>query len=130
MTPLSLMRYALQLDVLERDSQLGDAAALALLRREFALALNAAHFSRLSAGDIAVEVLSRAIPQDGVARYTVALELEERTPQMTHEQAAELVSRELQHALNGSHFMRISGEDFPATLVSRAPVATPVKLPA
>jgi EAL domain-containing protein (putative c-di-GMP-specific phosphodiesterase class I) len=124
MTNPSLTRYVLQLDVLERNSTLSDSAAVALLRSEFALALNASYFSML--GDhIAVDVLSREIPQDGVARYTVVLELDERTP-MTDEQAAELVCRECHRAQNASHFMRISSEDFCAKLLARDIAATPV----
>jgi EAL domain-containing protein (putative c-di-GMP-specific phosphodiesterase class I) len=124
MTNPSLTRYVLQLDVLERNSTLSDAAAVALLRSEFALAINASHFSQLSDA-IAVDVLSREIPQDGVARYTVLLDLEERTP-MTDEQAAELVCRECHRAQNASHFMRISTEDFCAKLVARDVAAAPV----
>ena len=126
MTNPSLTRYVLQLDVLERDSDLSDPAAAALLRSEFALAVNASYFGLLSDDYFALEVLSREIPQDGVARYTVVLELEERTPRMTDEQAAELVRREFQRALNASHFRRLSGEDFRAELVVREVAAAPV----
>jgi EAL domain-containing protein (putative c-di-GMP-specific phosphodiesterase class I) len=119
-------RYELQLDVLERNGALSDYAAAKLLRSEFALALNASHFSLLSDGDIAVDVRSREIPQDGVARYTVVLELDERTPAMTDEQAAELVCREFRRALNASHFMRISDEDFCAKLIVRELAAAPI----
>lgn len=125
MTNPSLTRYVLQLDLLERDRALSDAAAIDLLRSEFVLALNASYFSLLGVEDIAVDVRSRECPQDGVARYGVVLELEERTPDMTDEQAAELVSREFQRALNGGHFIRVSAEDFPARLVARE-VAAPV----
>ncbi len=123
MTNSSLTRYVLQLDVLERNGALSDAAAAALLRREFVLAFNASYFALLGRGDIAVDVRSRETPQDGVARYTVVLELEERRPRMTDEQAAELVSREFQRALNGGHFLRISGEDFAAQLTARKAAA-------
>lgn len=125
MTNSSLTRYVLQIDLLERDGSLDDAAAIDLLRSEFVLALNASHFSGLGVEDIAVDVRSRECPQDDVARYSVVLELEERTPHMTDEQAAELVSREFQRALNGGHFIRVSAEDFPARLVARE-VAAPV----
>ena len=122
MTTSPPTRYELQLDLLERNSALSDSAAVALLRSEFALALNASYFGRLGDG-IVVDVLSREIPQDGVARYNVVLELNERTPTMTDEQAAELVCREFRSALNASHFMRISGADFCAKLVVRELVA-------
>lgn len=128
MTNPSLTRYELQLDVLERDVHLADRAANSLLASEFALALNASHFSGLSRGDIAVDVRSREIPQDGVSRYIVALVLEERTPQMTDEQATELVRREFQRALNASYFLRISAADFRPTLVSRTLVVAAVAL--
>lgn len=126
MTSPSLTRYVLQLDVLERDSALSDPAAAALLRSEFALAINASYFGLLSHDDFGVDVMAREVPQDGVARYTVVVELEERIPNMTDEQAAELVTREFQRAQNASHFMRVSGEDFRAELVARDELAAPV----
>jgi hypothetical protein len=126
MTNPPLTRYVLQLDVLERDSDLSDPAAAALLRSEFALAVNASYFGLLSDDDFAIDVRSREIPQDGVARYTVVLELEERTPRMTDEQAAELVRREFARALNASHFRRLSNEDFRAELVVREVAAASV----
>ncbi len=117
-------RYRIELDVLERDGAVGEGRALALLRSEFSLALNASYFSRLSAHEIYVKVRSRETPQEGVARYVVDLELFELTSDMTDEQADELVRREFQHALNASHFWRICREDFRATLVSRERVET------
>lgn len=120
-------RYELQLDVLERNGDLSDSAATALLRSEFARAINASYFALLSYDRVAVDVLSRETPQDGVARYGVVLDFDERTPNMTDEQAAELVSREFQRAQNASHFMRISRESFRAELVARdATAAAPV----
>ena len=124
MTNPSLTRYVLQLDVLERNHTLSDAVAVSLLRSEFELALNASYFRMLS-DHIAVDVLSREFPQDGVARYIVVLELEERTP-MTDEQAAELVCRECHRAQNASHFIRISHEDFCAKLLARDVAVAPV----
>ncbi len=126
MTNPSLKRYVLQLDVLERDSALSDPVAADLLRSEFALAINASYFGLLSDDGFAVDVMAREIPQDGVARYTLVVELEERTPDMTDEQAAELVTREFQRAQNASHFMRISGADFRAELVAREAAPAPV----
>lgn len=63
MTNPPLTRYVLQLDVLERDSDLSDPAAAALLRSEFALAVNASYFGLLSDDDFAIDVRSREIPQ-------------------------------------------------------------------
>ncbi len=113
------MRYTLQIDMLERDETLGDQAARRLLAADFALAVNASYLQALSADDLAVGVHSRTFPQEGVARYRVTLELVERTPAMTDEQAAELVRRELQRAQNASHFLRVCGEDFRVALVAR-----------
>jgi len=112
-------RLTLQLDILEREGDLAGEPAIALLCSEFALALNASFFRALSHGDITVGVESRAVPQDGVARYEVTLELAERTPAMTDEQAEELVRREFQRALNGSHFRRVASEDFSVRLAAR-----------
>ncbi len=114
-----ITRYRLELDMLERDSALSNGRAIELLRSEFALALNAAYFSALSGDDIGVSVIARSAPQEDVARYDVVLELVERSPSMTDEQAGELVRREFQRAQNASHFLRISREDFCARLVAR-----------
>ena len=119
-------RYELQLDVLERNGALSDSAAIALLRREFAHAVNAGYFSLLSEHNVGVDVLSRETPQDGVARYSVVLELDERTPNMTDEQAAELVCREFRRAQNASHFARISVVDFCAKLIAREVATAPI----
>jgi hypothetical protein len=54
----TVTRYEIELDVLERRPGLGDREAIALLRSEFALALNASHFSALSAEDPVVAVRS------------------------------------------------------------------------
>ena len=126
MTNYPPTRYELQLDVLERNGDLSDSAATALLRSEFALAVNGSYFTLLSHDAVAIDVLSRETPQDGVARYIVVLELDERTPNMTDEQAAELVCREFRRAQNASHFARISREDFCAKLVAREVAAAPV----
>jgi len=113
------IRYRLELDLIERDAVLGNAPAIELLRSDFALAINASHLQALSAGDIDVRVLSRSIPQEGVARYVVSLELVERRPRPTDEQAAELLQREFRRAQNAGHFLRIAAEDFSARLVAR-----------
>jgi hypothetical protein len=118
------MRYELELDMLERDRALSDCQGATLLHSEFQLALNASHFSAVSADDIAVAVASRVVPQEGVARYRVALEFSERTPDLDDEQAGALLSREFQRALNASYFWRMSSDDFRVRVISRAPVAT------
>ncbi len=117
-------RYRLELDMLERDATLGNSRAVALLRSEFALALNASYFVALSDGDIEVGAIWRSIPQEGVARYTVELVLEERARSVTDEQAAEMVRREFARAQNASHFIRVASGDFGVTLSSREPVLT------
>lgn len=118
------IRYRLELDMIERDAALGNERAIELLRSDFALAINAAHLLALSPADIDVRVLSRWIPQEGVARYIVSLELVERTPRMTDEQAAELLHREFRRAQNAGYFRRIAAEDFSVRLVAREPVVT------
>jgi hypothetical protein len=114
-----ITRYRLELDVLEREGALGNRRAIDLLRSEFALALNASYLMGLSAGDIAVGFISRSTPQGGVTRYTVVLELVERAPSMTDEEAGELLHREFQHAQNAAHFWRVCRDDFRVTLVTR-----------
>ncbi len=116
-------RYRLDLDMLERDATLGNSRATALLRSEFALAFNASYFMALS-GDVEVRAIWRSIPQEGVARYTVELVLEERAPSVTDEQAAELLRREFARAQNASHFIRIASGDFGVTLTARERIAT------
>lgn len=118
------MRYTLELDLLERDATLGDSRATALLRSEFARAVNASYLAGLSAGDIEVGAIGRSIPQEGVARYAVELVLRERTPSLTDEQAAELLAREFARAQNASHFIRIASDDFGVRLAAREPVVT------
>lgn len=118
----TLMRYEIELDMLERDRALSEAQAVELLRSEFQLALNASHFSAVCADDIAVAVASRAVPQEGVARFAVALELAERTPELDDEQAAALLLAEFQRALNASYFWRMSSEDFRVRVISRVAV--------
>jgi hypothetical protein len=114
-----ITRYQLELEVLERDGALSNRSAIDLLRSEFALALNASYLMGLSASDIEVGYISRSIPHAGVARYAVVLDLIERTPAMTDEQAGELLRREFQHAQNAAHFWRVCRDDFRVTLVAR-----------
>jgi hypothetical protein len=125
----TLTRYELELDMLERDRTLSNEQAVGLLRSEFQLALNASHFSAVCAHDIAVQVASRPVPQEGVARYAVSMEFAERTPELDDEQSAALLLREFQRALNASYFWRMSSDDFRVNVVSRAPVDTRRRLP-
>jgi hypothetical protein len=117
-------RYAIELDLLERDATRGNAAAIELLRSEFARALNASYLMALSGGDIEVGAIWRSRPQEGVARYAVEIVLEERTPSMSDEQVAELLQREFARAQNASHFIRIASDDFSPRLVARASAHT------
>ena len=119
-----ITRYTLELDICEREGTLGNRRAIDLLRSEFALALNASYFIALSGEDIDVGAVSRSIPQAGVARYVVVLELVERAPAMTDEQADELLRREFQRALNASYFQRVCREDLGVRLVARERVST------
>jgi hypothetical protein len=122
------IRYRLELDMLERDGTLGNRRAIALLRSELALALNAAYFVALSGEDINVGAIRRSVSPDGVARYAVEFLLDERRPSMTDEQAAELVARAFALAHNASHFLRLSGGDIAVRLVGREPIGTRVTL--
>jgi hypothetical protein len=113
--------------MLERDGTLGNRRAVALLRSELALALNAAYFVALSA-DIHVGAIRRSVSPDGVARYAIEFLLAERRPSMTDEQAAELVARAFALAHNASHFLRLSSGNVRVKLVAREPVETPAAL--
>ena len=122
------IRYRLELDMLERDGTLEDRRAVALLRSDLALALNAAYFVTLSAGEIRVGTIRRAVCADGAARYAVEFLLDERQPSMTDARAAELVARAFALAQNASHFRRLSGGDISVRLARREPAHTPVAL--
>jgi hypothetical protein len=123
-----LMRYTLQLEMLERNGALSDQQATDLLHSEFALALNASRFVALTADDIEVDAISRGTPQEGVTRYGVELYLEERTSGLDDEQAMALLRRALQDALNASYFLRVCVDDLTVKLVARAPVGAPARL--
>jgi hypothetical protein len=116
----TVTRYEIELDVLERRPGLGDREAIALLRSEFTLAFNASHFIALSAEDPVVTVRSRAVPQEGVARYALTLDVVERDAGATEEQAIALLRSEFQRALNASYFWRLCVDDPTVTIVSRA----------
>lgn len=119
-----LTRYELQLEMLERNGTLGARAAIDLLSSEFALAHNAAYFDALSAEHIALDVLARNTPQEGVTRFTVALELVERRPQLSDDEVTALLQRAFTKALNASYFLRICTDDnVTVRLLSRELVA-------
>lgn len=117
-------RYRLELDMLEREAALANPRAIELLRREFALALNASYFMQLSGGDIEVGSIWRTVRQEGAARYSVELLLEERTPQLSDDEIARLVQREFRHAQNASCFLRIAREDVAVRLMARERVTS------
>jgi hypothetical protein len=114
------MRYTLQLEMLERNDGLSERDAIALLHDELTLALNAGYFIALSDDDIEARVVGRSTPQEGVTRYTVELDLEERAARLRHDEAGALVQRAFTNALNASYFLRICRDDLvPVRLVSR-----------
>jgi hypothetical protein len=116
----TVTRYEIDLDVVERRPDLGDREAMALLRSEFALALNASHFIALSAEDPAIAVESRTPLVNGVARYALTLDAVERRPGLGDREAIALVRSEFQRALNASHLWRVCLDDPVVTIVSRA----------
>ena len=120
------MRYEIELDVLERRPELSDRDAIALLRSEFQLAVNASHFIALSEDDPIVAVASRTVPQEGVARYALTLEFTERNA-LGERDATALVHSEFVRALNASHFWRVCVDDPTVTVVARD-VARPSQL--
>jgi len=122
------MRYALKLEMLEREPALSDRRAIRLLRSEFQLAINASHFMALCAEELTVHVISRSLPQEGVAAYDVVMEFEERTPELSHGQAVELLRSEFRRAVNASYFWRVSLEDIEIEVHSRRPVRRPVPM--
>jgi hypothetical protein len=124
----TVTRYEIELDVLERRPDLGDREAIALLRSEFALALNASHFIALGADDPVIVVESRSMPQEAVARYALTLDVVERDSIATAERAIALVRSEFQRALNASHFWRVCVDDPTVTIVSRDIVGSPSTL--
>jgi len=125
-----LMRYALELALIERDSAIGETRAIDLLRRELARAQNAGRFDALSAGEIAVEVVSRGRSTTGVTSYVVELELQERAAQLDDDAAQALVRRAFTSACNASYFLRACvDDDIVVTLLRRASahVAEPLR---
>ena len=116
----TVTRYEIELDVVERRPGLGDREAIALLRSELALALNASHFSAISADDPTIVVESRTVLGDGAARYALTLDAVERAGITSEERAIALVRSEFQRAVNASHLWRVCLGDPTITIVSRA----------
>jgi hypothetical protein len=120
-------RYEIDFDVLERHPGLSDPEAIALLRSEFQLAINASHFIALSADDPTLGVVSRGVPQEGVARYALTLEFAGRRPMSEREEIA-LLHREFQRAINASHFWRLCVDDPTVTVWSAEQAETSAEL--
>jgi hypothetical protein len=119
-----LMRYDLQLELLERHSALTDERAFELLRSEFALAQNAAYFDALTGEDIELGEVTRSTPQEGVTRLAVELLLTERADDLDDERAQALLRRAFTNALNASYFLRICTDDLlTVVLAARGPAA-------
>jgi hypothetical protein len=116
----TVTRYEIDLDVVERRPDLGDLEAIALLRSEFALALNASHFIALSADDPTIAVESRTLLGNGVARYALTLDAVERAGVTSDQRAIALVRSEFQRAVNASHLWRVCLDDPTVTILSRA----------
>jgi hypothetical protein len=115
-------RYEIELDMLERRPGLSDRDAIALLRREFQLAVNASHFIALAEDDPCLVDVSRTVPQEGVARYALTLEFAERRS-LSAQQTTALVHSEFVRAFNASYFLRICLDDLPTVVVARELVA-------
>ena len=121
---MQLMRYALQLEMLERRSDLDDEAAISLLRGELTLAQNAGCFDDLSAEDFEIGTITRSAPQQDVTRYGVDLLLEERISELDDGRAQGLVRRAFADAVNASYFLKVTTDDqIAVTLISRGPSA-------
>jgi hypothetical protein len=126
---MQLMRYELQLVMLERRSDLDDEAAIGLLRAELALAQHAGYFDDLSAEDFEVGTITRSAPPHDVTRYRVDLLLEERIGDIDDDRAQSLVRRAFADAVKASYFLKVASDDqIAVTLVSREP--SPVSSPA
>jgi hypothetical protein len=116
------MRYALQLEMLERHAELDDDAAIEVLRAEFALAQNAGYFDDMTAEDFELGAISRTRPQEGVTRYAVDLLLEERSSQRDDAEVLAVVRRAFTDAMNASYFLKVCTSDhITVTLLARVP---------
>jgi hypothetical protein len=125
----TVTRYEIDLDVVERRPGLDDREAIALLRSEFALALNASHFIALSADDPTIAIESRTLLGNGVARYALTLDAVERAVVTSDQRAITLVRSEFQRAINASHLWRTCLDDPTVTILSRAVVDSRSTLP-
>lgn len=120
--------YLLTLEMIEREPALSDECAIELLHSEFQRALNAAYFNAMAAGDVAVSVIARRLPQEGVACFDVALEFDERVIALSDEGAAELLQREFRRAINALHFWRVCIDELRVTVVARMPAEPSIVL--
>jgi hypothetical protein len=121
---MELMRYALQLEMVERRSDLDDVAAVGLLRGELARVQNAGYFDDLSAEELAIGTITRSAPQQDVTRYGVDLLLEERIGDLDDDRVQALIRRAFADAMNASYFMRVSRDDqIAVSLAARGPSA-------
>ncbi|MEA2157393.1 MAG: hypothetical protein QOE11_3533 [Solirubrobacteraceae bacterium] len=114
----ALKRYEIELDVIERRPELDDRAAIALLRDEFALAINASHFIALSEDDPAIAIASRTVPQEGVARYALTFEFTARPHAGSEGEIVALLHSEFQRAINASQLWRVCTEDPTVTILT------------
>jgi hypothetical protein len=112
------MRYALQLEMLEQDSD--------LVRSEFALAQNAGRFDAVTTDDIELGEIVRSTPQEGVARYTVEMFVVERAYGLDDDRVLAMLCKAFTDAINASYFLRICDDALTMRLVARTPVATPL----
>lgn len=121
---MDLMRYALQLEMAERRSDLDDEAAISLMRVELARAQSAGYFDDLSAEDFEIGTITRSAPRQDVARYGVDLLLEERTEGLDDDRVQAIVRRAFAYAVKASYFLKVATDaQISVTLVSRGPSA-------
>ena len=121
---MELMRYALQLEMVERRSELDDDAAIGLLRGELARVQSAGYFDDLSAEDLAIGTITRTAAQQDATRYGVDLLLEERNEDLGVDRVHALIRRAFADAMNASYFLRVSRDDqIAVSLAARGPSA-------
>lgn len=119
------MNYTLQIEMLERHHALADGDAMALLHDELMLALNAGCFVALSSGEIGARVVGRSTPQEGVTRYAIELDLDERVSGLDDDGAEALVQRAFTDALNASYLIRICTDNLVSVRLASRVVADP-----
>ena len=121
---MELMRYALQLEMVERRSDLDDDAAIGLLRAELARAQSAGYFDDLFAEDLEIGAITRGAPRQDGTRYGVDLLLEERVRDLDDDRVQALIRRAFADAMKASYFLRVSRDDqIAVTLAARGPSA-------